>query len=229
MAGIECDVGTNLSFNIPISFSRLFFHRSFGSSSLTYLSLFTHHLLSLSLCLILLSQGALPPWCLALLLQGLRPHAPPFNNLCIYQLTIGRARTAGIVQIMIRQMTPTSSGNQNTSFFSQGYVFRSYAQPLTISILFRLSMLFLPMYSPPLLALFPPQTCSIKLLVMLLRPKVQVIGLTHFVLPAPNSSSYVVSVLRKSRPSKSYITLSKRRIWTKISNSFVRCLNAPLI
>lgn len=94
--------------------------------------------------------------------------------------------------------------------------------------IFRPSMLFLRMYSPPLLAPFPLQTCSIKLPVVFLRPKVQVIGLTHFVLPGPNSSSFAVSVLRKSRPSKNYITPSKKRTWTRISNSFVRSSNAPL-
>ena len=94
--------------------------------------------------------------------------------------------------------------------------------------IFRPSMLFLRMYSPPLLAPFPLQTCSIKLPVVFLRPKVQVIGLTHFVRPGPNSSSFAVSVLRKSRPSKNYITPSKRRTWTRISNSFVRSSNAPL-
>jgi hypothetical protein len=103
-----------------------------SSPSLTYRSLFARPS-SLSLCLILLSQGVHPPCYLALLLQGLRLRAPPFNNLCIYQqLTIGRARTAGIVQIMTRQTTLTSSGNLNTPFFSRGYVLRFFTQSLTI-------------------------------------------------------------------------------------------------
>jgi hypothetical protein len=104
----------------------------FIASSLTYRSLFARPS-SLSLCLIHLSQGVHLPCYLALLLQGLRLRAPPFSNPCIYlQLTIGRARTAGIVQIMTRQMTLTSSGNMNTSFFLRGYVLRFFTQPLTI-------------------------------------------------------------------------------------------------
>jgi hypothetical protein len=107
----------------------------FIASSLTYRSLFAHPS-SLSLCLILLSQGVHQPCCLALLLQGLRLPAPPFNNPCIYhQLTIGRARTAGIVQTMTRQTTPILSGNLNTFFFLRGYVLRRfYTQSLIIRL-----------------------------------------------------------------------------------------------
>ena len=110
----------------------------FIASSLTYRSLFARPS-SLSLCLILLSQGAHQPCYLALLLQGLHPRAPPFNNLCIYhQLTIGRARTAGIVQTMTQQTTPTSSGNLNTSFSSRGYVLRRFfTQSLTMPFVLR--------------------------------------------------------------------------------------------
>ena len=124
--------GAKLSFN-----DSFLSHHSFGSIHRFIPNLplsFRPSLLSLSLCLILLSQGAHPPCCLALLPQGLRLRALPFNHLCIYhQLTIGRARTAGIAQIMTRQMTPTSSGNMNTSFFLRGYVLRYFTQPLTIS------------------------------------------------------------------------------------------------
>lgn len=128
--------GRQIEFERLISFShrcQLWFVLFIASSpSLTYRSLFAPPP-SLSLCLILLSQGVHPPCCLALLLQGPRLRVPPLSNPCIYQQpTIGRARTAGIVQIMTRQMTPTSSGNMNTSFFSRGYVFRSLLKPLTI-------------------------------------------------------------------------------------------------
>jgi hypothetical protein len=94
---------------------------------------------------------------------------------------------------------------------------------------FRRSTLFPLTYSPPSLALFPRQTCSIKLPVVLLMPKVQANGLTHFALRAPNLSTFAESALRKSLPSKNDITPLKRRTWTRTSNSFVRSLNAPLI
>ena len=66
---------------------------------------------------------------------------------------------------------------------------------------FRLLTLFPLTYSLHSLALFPLQTCSIKLPVMLLMPKAQVIGLTHFALCVPNLSTIAVSALRKSLPS----------------------------
>jgi hypothetical protein len=127
--------GAKLSFNRLVSFSHRFHIAAlvpFIASSLTYPSLFAPPP-SLSLCLILLSQGVHPPCYPALLLQGLPLCVPPFNNLCIYQqLTIGRAQTAGIVQIMTRQMTPTSSGNLNTSFFLRGYVLSFFTQSLKL-------------------------------------------------------------------------------------------------
>ena len=82
------------------------------------------------------------------------------------------------------------------------------------------------MYSPPSLGLFPLRICSTKLPAVFLRPKVQVIGPTLFALPAPNLSSFAVSVLRKSRPSKNATTPSKRRTRTRTSNSSVRSSNA---
>ena len=51
-------------------------------------------------------------------------------------------------------------------------------------------------------------------------------GLIHFALPAPNLSSFVVPVQRKSPPSKNDTTPSKKT-WTRISNSSVRSSNAP--
>ena len=53
-------------------------------------------------------------------------------------------------------------------------------------------------------------------------------GLTHCALHAPNLSSFVVLARRKSPLSKNDTTPLKRKIWTRISNSFVRCSNAPL-
>ena len=139
-AEFEIDVfGRQIEFERLVSLSHCSFASLFIASSLTYRSLFARPS-SLSLCLIPLSQGAHQPCYHALLLQGLRLPAPPFNNLCTYhQLTIGRARTAGIAQIMTRQMTPTSNGNTNTSFFSRGYVLCwFYTQSLIIRItLFR--------------------------------------------------------------------------------------------
>ena len=152
---------------------------AFGScsiSSLTnYPSLFVHlclplqSLLSLLLCLIHPSQGADLPCYPALLLQGLHLCAPPSKNPFTYhQLTIGRARIAGIVQIMTQQMIPTSSGNTNTSFSLQGYplpflFLSSSTHSISLSTPFRLSTLFQLTYSLPLLVLFLLLTCSTKL------------------------------------------------------------------
>ena len=136
----EIEIGV---FGRQIEFERLIsFHIAalvlFIASSLTHRSLFARPPL-LSLCLIHLSQGVQLPCYLALLLQGLHLRVPPFNNPCIYhQLTIGRAPTAGIVQTMTQQMTLTSSGNLNTSFFSPGYVLWFFTRSLTIGFtLFR--------------------------------------------------------------------------------------------
>src|SRR5712691_8468114 len=59
-------------------------------------------------------------------------------------------------------------------------------------------------------------------------PKAPVNGLTHCALHALSLLSFVVLTRRKSPLSKDDTTPLKRKIWTRILNSFVRCSNAPL-